>query len=302
MNKIKVYDEETILNELNLILGTANATETILDYAKYAEIKQEDEIENNLSNFNMLIKCTNEFDNTLNLVDLINNILKYNNIVDTDNYYEISHQDIRQNNFANINEKVIVVGTKTNLWLRGAIEFMTDIMKQYDDKIYIFVLRNPREEVIKRHRLREDTFSDFLWTIELGDASLEEKQNYIFLRLKKHKISVSKSCCLISELAKQDIHLIDKELLYILVKSKCNKVKNITNDFLKQIHREQYITKFSNISAMQELNELIGLDDIKKQIKQIVNYIKVNKSRNQLPMLHLCFLGPAGSGKSEVAR
>ena len=147
---------------------------------------------------------------------------------------------------------------------------------------------------------------DFCWNINiLGEYTNEEKEKYITEKLNYNKLRVNPKCNFINELSKLDsISKIDSELLYITVKSKANKVNTITDKFLQQIHRPQYVTKrkLYGKSAMQELDELIGLEPIKKQIKQIVNYIKVNKQRNQLPMLHMAFLGPAGCGKTQCAR
>jgi replication-associated recombination protein RarA len=100
--------------------------------------------------------------------------------------------------------------------------------------------------------------------------------------------------------------------------SRLSKEKDLSDEQLRTIDRvdletavkDHYIEQKEQTleDVMRELNELVGLQNVKQQVSALADFIKVEQMRRQsgLPSknlaLHSVFYGPPGTGKTTVAR
>ena len=279
MEELKALEfKKIILEDLDSIYGLGVARNTIENYLEFAQLYATEDIKD-IGNFNIFLNVPDNFKSTTKLLEVIHSILDHYDIVKTP-YHTISRDEMRK--LKSFDEDMLIINEDTGIYMKTLLNMINYYICKNTNKIFIFIY-SESSRIIKPNDA-DSLLSNFTWLCKVsGQLSLEDKKKLISEKLLKNNVKVSTKCDFIDKLSKCDLTKVESEVLYAIVKCRANKVDTITNNFLEQIHRPQYITnkKVDGKLAMQELEEMIGLEPIKKQIKQIVNYVKINKSRNQ---------------------
>ena len=247
-----------------------------------------------VGNKSIMITCKDFYIDTSKLIDLLIKILG------TEDVYYLTMREVRDNTLFNrIYQKIIIVDLQEQ---PSNFQFYLDKFKNkvnsHLEKTFIFI-NNSLGKADKDYIAKS-----FCWHIEI-ENSIKDKQKYILDKLKQNNIKVYQKCNFVQKLANNELAKIDNEILSVILNCKINHTKTINNKFLKQHSpkdNENITWKPDTKTALEQLDELVGLYDIKKQIHKILNYTKATKNRDKLPMLHMLFKGPSGSGKTEIAR
>lgn len=285
--------ENEIIKKLDNIQGLKYCKDDILRYARYIKLWKNGKIKN-IGNANIMINCDEDYIDRKALVDLLIKIF------DTNNVHHLQVRELKNDLFFNkINKDV-------ELFILDAIELQTTLKFNIADLKYridsnkgkVFIVINGDFNAKETEYLE----NNFFWYFAVMKPTVEDMKLYIVNKLKDNGILIPKNCNVISELANEDISVIDSTLVNLIIDIKLKNGDNqtlidnkILNKYYQNKDTEQEEKNEPNTkSGMEQLDELIGLEPIKQQIKQIVNYVNTAKCRHQPIMLHMALLGNSG--------
>ncbi len=283
-------EDEKILNELDNLCGVFQNKEVLRDIIYYIKLKEKNELD--FGNYNIIVRNDSSYNLLNDLLKVCCKIfLKYNIIENAKVCYldkiVNNRRDCPFDKIIGIEESIIVVNDrKLGIDYNDELDNLRRILNQFNNKVFIFEDTNFCEGETDGELGK---LAPFRMTID--KISLDDKIMYCKNTLDEYNIKYKKQD--IKTYADVPFWILKNMVIKLLIECKIKNLDFVDKQMLKKNKefysknkpkkRKEKMIKQKKKNAKDELNELIGLNDIKKQMEKILNYVKLNKERGQMP-------------------
>lgn len=258
-----------ILKSLDGCLGIPKRTKEIIKmYADYIKLYKKDKIK--IGNLNMILYCNNN--NYTEIVNIINRLLYKEGITKFSNYELLTEVSYNRNNIG-ANDLCVIYDDNLKEYK------INKLFRDYPTAVFIVICNENNKKIVDNIR------SNFTWEIKIDEPTEQEKIKYIKNTIKQHGLECQVTTAELEALTGYDIETIDSCLIGAILRANKKKINYISKE-------ELHIMKNPNHKqGLKKLNQLVGLEEVKHQVQQIINYIQVHKERGTMPTLNMCFKG-----------
>lgn len=268
--QIKMKTTRQILQTLNSCLGLPKKSKEVIKmYADYIKMYKQKKIK--IGNLNMILNCNSS--NYYEIIEVINKLLFKEGITQFTQYELLTDVHISKNSHLTNNMLYVI----SDDGLKDCK--LEKLVMDNKSCVFIVICNDNNSKMIDNIRTK------FTWEIVVKDPSEQEKIKYIKEVIKQHGFTPKVTNAELEAITCFDMETIDSFLITAILGATKKKLTYISKEELNIMKRP------ATQEGMKKLNSLVGLDEVKMQVQQILNYVKVHKERGTMPNLHMIFKG-----------